>query len=358
MNETLSPRSFSKTDTNILKGIAILLMYVHHLFYSADTRGMELVNFWLLPESRVIAIAKMCKLCVAVFVFLTAYGTTVSFQRYWEKAEKPDCFSYSMRRYLSMMTGFWLVFVDCQLISFFTERTRVSIYGEGLVSRWFNTVIDFFGLAKAFDTPTYNATWWYMSVAALLVFLIPPLIWAAKRLRWSLIPLVILIPRLFGGKPGSNGWRYLLPVAVGILLAQEGVFEKVGELVSRKKALYGAGFPILAAGTLFFMLCVRKFGMPGVFEAPAVFCLALLVYGYLSRVPVLSGVLEVLGRHSMNMFLTHTLVKAYFFNHFSYSFAYPELILLVLAADTLLLSVLLNGEKALIGKAWKRLLSR
>lgn len=118
MNETLSPRSFSKRDTNILKGIAILLMYVHHLFYSADTRGMELVNFWLLPEGRVIAIAKMSKLCVAVFVFLTAYGTTVSFQRYWEKAEKPDCFSYSMRRYLSMMTGFWLVFVDCQLISF------------------------------------------------------------------------------------------------------------------------------------------------------------------------------------------------------------------------------------------------
>lgn len=350
MNPSASSRPFSKQDTNILKGIAILMMYVHHLFYSADTPGMELVNFWLLPEKRVIAIAKMCKLCVAVFVFLTAYGTTCSFEKYAARQQKEDCFAYSLRRYFSMMTGFWIVFADCMVLSLFTERTTAAIYGKGLVKRLYYVAIDAFGLAKAFDTPTYNATWWYMSLAALLVFLVPPMILLAKRLRWSLIPLTILIPRLFGGKIHSNGWRYMLPVVLGILLAQEGVFEKAGSWLSDKKAAFIAGFPVFSAGTLFFMLCVRKFKQPGVFEAPAVLCLAVLVYVYLSKVPVMNQILEFFGEHSMNMFLTHTLVKAYFFNHFSYSFAYPELIMLVLIADTLVLSILLNAEKKLIFK--------
>lgn len=351
MNHSASSRPFSKQDTNILKGIAILLMYVHHLFYSSDTPGMELVNFWLLPEGQLVSIAKMCKLCVAVFVFLTAYGTTLSFAKYAAKQEKLDCFSYSLRRYFSMMTGFWVVFADCMVLSLFTERTTASIYGKGLVKRLYHMGIDALGLAKAFDTLTYNATWWYMSLAALLVFLVPPLILLAKRLRWSLIPLTILIPRLFGGKPGSNGWRYLLPVVVGILLAQEGVFEKLGNWLAGKKSALIAGFPVFAAGTVFFMLCVKRFKQPGIFEAPAVVCLALLVYVYLAKVPVLNRILAFLGEHSMNMFLTHTLVKAYFFNRFSYSFAYPELIMLVLIVDTLLLSILLNAEKTLICKA-------
>ncbi|MCQ2441950.1 MAG: acyltransferase [Oscillospiraceae bacterium] len=357
MEHATSSRPFSKTDTNILKGIAILMMYLHHLFYSADTPGMELVNFWLLPEKRVIAIAQMCKLCVATFVFLTAYGTTLSFGKRLSQQPEMDCFRYSLRRYFSMMTGFWLVFVDCQLVSFFTERTRASIYGKKLVERCYYTVIDGFGLAKAFGTPTYNATWWYMSLAALLVFLVPPLILLAKRLRWSLIPLTILIPRLFGGKPSSNGWRYLLPVVLGILLAQEGVFEQIGLALSRNKSAWLAAFPVLSAGALFFMLCVRRFKQPGLFEAPAVLCLALLVYLHLSRVPLLNKGLELLGEHSMNLFLTHTLIKAYFLNHFSYGFAYPELILLVLVADTLVLSFLLNAEKRLITKGFQALLA-
>lgn len=47
----------------------------------------------------------------------------------------------------------------------------------------------------------------------------------------------------------------------------------------------------------------------------------------------------------MNMFLTHSFVKAYFLNDFTYSFRYPELIILVLILDTLLISWLIDKEK-------------
>ncbi|MCD7829724.1 MAG: hypothetical protein LUG58_04730 [Clostridiales bacterium] len=175
-------RTFSKYDTNICKGIAILMMYIHHLFLSSDTKGMEQVVFWCLSESQLVFFAKACKLCVAVFVFLTAYGTTVSYGQKCSQTGAADWFTYSKRRYVSLMTGFWVVYVDSQLISFFTTRTRVSIYGESLMMRWFYTALDALGLADAFDTPTYNATWWYMSMAVLLIFCMPPVITLVKRL--------------------------------------------------------------------------------------------------------------------------------------------------------------------------------
>ncbi|MCC8100110.1 MAG: acyltransferase [Clostridiales bacterium] len=351
---------FSRQDTNICKGVAILMMYVHHLFYSSDTRGMEQVVFWLGSESQVVLFARACKLCVAVFVFLTAYGTTLSYGQKCGKERVADWFAYSRRRYFSLMTGFWIVYADSQIISFFTARTRVSIYGESPVMRWFYTILDALGLADAFGTPTYNATWWYMSLAVLLVFCMPPIIALVKRLSWSTIPIAILVPRLCEWDMSTTMLRYLLVIIVGVLAAEHHLFERL--LVwfrgLRCRAAFWCFFPVCVAIVGFLMWFICKKGYASMLEAPAVFLLCFAGYAYLSVIPLVKNILAFLGKHSMNMFLTHTLIKAYFFNEFSYSFGYPELILLVLVADTLVLSLLLEGERKLLSRGWTMLHAR
>ncbi len=353
-------RPFSRQDTDICKGIAILMMYVHHLFLTSDTKGMEHVVFWLLPESQLVFLAKACKLCVAVFVFLTAYGTTLSYERKCGKDSVADWFAYSRRRYCSLMTGFWIVYVDSQLVSFFTERTRISRYGEPLIMRWFYTILDALGLADAFDTPTYNATWWYMSLAVLLIFCMPPMIALVKRLGWSAVPIAILLPRLCGWDMSDTLLRYLLVIVVGILAAQQHLFERLLAWLqgNRRKAIFWCFFPVCVAAVGFLMWFVRAEGYASALETPAVFLLCFAGYAYLSAIPVVKSVLAFLANHSMNMFLTHTLIYMYWCNQFSYSFGYPELILLVLVGDTLVISLLLEGERKLLSRGWTTLRAR
>lgn len=83
--------------------------------------------------------------------------------------------------------------------------------------------------------------------------------------------------------------------------------------------------------------------------------LVICVISYLcfSNIKIVSDFLDVIGKHSMNMFLTHSFVMAYFLNNFTYSFKWPELILLVLLIDTLIISYIIEKEKYMLVKLYK-----
>ena len=70
---------------------------------------------------------------------------------------------------------------------------------------------------------------------------------------------------------------------------------------------------------------------------------------FISRAPGLRAILSVFGKHSDNLFFTHTLLYSYFFLDFYYSFQIPAVILVVLAATTLLLSIAIEAAKSCSG---------
>ena len=70
------PVMFGKIETNISKGVAILLMLWHHLFLFPDRLiGVSFISIaptWVITsEAR---IADFGKICVAVFLCLPGYG--------------------------------------------------------------------------------------------------------------------------------------------------------------------------------------------------------------------------------------------------------------------------------------------
>ena len=73
---------FTKNDTLIAKGIAIILMYLHHLFYF-DDRIIEgnyyssIGNLW--GEKIEFFAGSFGKLCVCIFIFLSGYATYKTF---------------------------------------------------------------------------------------------------------------------------------------------------------------------------------------------------------------------------------------------------------------------------------------
>lgn len=107
----------SKKDTDLCKGIAILIMFFHHLFYDLEFwKGYEVISHPLSYEE-LAAFAQLGKVCVAFFVFLSGYGTA---KQYKEKEiiEYGKIKEYTALRYFKMMSHYWYIFVLSLVFSF------------------------------------------------------------------------------------------------------------------------------------------------------------------------------------------------------------------------------------------------
>lgn len=71
----MSPKSLSIQDSNVLKGVALILLLWHHLFY-VDNGMYSDIKVW--DYGVVNQIGQLGKVCVALFVFLSGYGLIVS----------------------------------------------------------------------------------------------------------------------------------------------------------------------------------------------------------------------------------------------------------------------------------------
>lgn len=71
-------RRFTKSDTSVMKGVAIILMLIHHLFYSDELiRKCTLI----LPyeDKLLLLFSSLSKVCVAIFVLISGYGLYKSY---------------------------------------------------------------------------------------------------------------------------------------------------------------------------------------------------------------------------------------------------------------------------------------
>lgn len=173
-------RSLSVNDTNVLKGVALLLLLVHHLFYVQDGYYDDLLiarGHYFVQE---IGIAS--KLCVAVFVFLSGYGLAA-------KADKTGGIrslkEFYLQRYAKLLMNYWFIwFVFVPIGVFVFGRDLNEVYGDHTTVKF---ILDLFGLLNCFGMYGYNLTWWFYS-CIILLYAIFPFIY---RMRQNML-LVIL----------------------------------------------------------------------------------------------------------------------------------------------------------------------
>lgn len=72
-------------------------------------------------------------------------------------------------------------------------------------------------------------------------------------------------------------------------------------------------------------------------------------YDFIIDIKGIRKMLIYLGKHSMNIFLTHTFIRYYYLSDFIYSFKHFILINLVLLILSLILSILIEYLKKIIG---------
>lgn len=318
-----------KRNSLVLKGVGILLMLTHHLFYSEWSQayynditihGVGLVN----------QIGVFSKLCVSIFVFVSGYGLAVSTpiglklkDFYWRRFKK---------LYLNYWF-IWLLFVPIGVFVF--GRTFADAYGEHATIKG---VLDFLGLLKMFGVDSYNPTWWFYNCIIVLYLLFPLLNRYLWR-NWFIVTSVGLTLILFYFVPGINVISgYLFTFIVGMLMSRMPL-----QWLRATKWWH-----VLIALVLLSAWRMTQASQKHIVDT--CICAGMAIFLYVAPVKGWIGkIFEALGKHSMNMFLMHSFFFYFWFSKYIYITRSPLLILLSLTLICYLCSVFIERIKASIG---------
>ena len=314
----------SMSNSLMLRGGGIFLMLIHHLFYSESSRllyddlifhGHGLVN----------EIGVFCKVCVAIFVFVSGYGLSY---KYKEGFDKKNYYKSRFKKLYFNYWFIWLLFVPTSV--FVYHRSFEDVYGTHIILK---SGLDILGVLNLTGQFGYNATWWFYSCIIVLYLIYP---WLAVRFDKS--PYLILTLSVFtifaSFIPFVQPWGcYLLPFLAGMMIERKPqLIEKVGK------------WECIIALT---MLCLmRNFCGNLWFIVDTLICVGLAIFFYRIRVAKWFEVVMCnLGKHSMNIFLFHTFIYLYWFEEYIYITRNPLLLFFSLLFSTYLISVIVEYIK-------------
>lgn len=292
---------FSKQDTSVVKGIAILMLICHHLFMGVLPAPIDWMNnpLW-------VVVATLSKVCVAIFVVLSGYGLNESHKK-WEGSD----FAFTKKHLLKLMKQYWFIFIIFVPLGKVCGINPFDVYGRSLTGlKYF--VIDFFGMKALFNTPTMNQTWWYMEACIVLYILYPILRRLMKKIpviifAVTLVPVVKLGLFNDGSIDGCREIYWIFPFVTGIFLSDKDLLNKMSKVISSH---YTAGC-IIAVVCALVMTAVRSyFGI----IADTLYALAIIAASkaILSRIKYVNSLLGYLGGHSANIFMMHSFLYCYY----------------------------------------------
>ena len=339
-----------------MKGVAICMMMLHHCFLGAERYEGFDIDFLLLGEYLTVLLAQFCKICVAVFVFISGYGITYSLKRMDGTVHGAEARQIK-KRMLSLMSGFWFVYI----LSFIAAAvlnpsiiTKSYFTGKNPLDTVLYIAADFLGLADLFGTPQMIGTWWYMSLA-IIILCIMPIMYKTYKKYGSLVVFVLIfcINGFFDAK-NYDMFRWFFILALGMICAENNYLGKWKEfrfIKSNAVLDYILKFIIY---TPILVLCVytrQNLDFVVAYVQDGIIPLFVIFYCYaiVFEIPFIYKALGFIGKHSMNIFMSHTFLRAFYLRDFIHSFRYPFVIVAVLLVCSLLLSVVIEALKKYTG---------
>ena len=315
----------SKTESQILKGIAILLMLFVHLFNMKQ--NVDLCTH-LVHINGIGIVHYMSRMAgpVPFFIILSGYGLYAVYK----KGDK-----HRWTRLAKLMIHYWLILLIFVSIGHFIHPTNYP-------GSFLNVLCNI----TAFYT-TYNGEHWFLFPYLLLAISSPFLFKACDKYKTSWILIFTYFLYLTSCFIISRyGDRYLYtnmlayhPILYGSLLFNFilGVLACKHEWLKKRK-IFSCN---LAWLTLIGLCILRCFFTTGAFHNLFAFTFIFL-WQQTRRPSWINNILIHLGNHSMNMWLIHTFFCYYFFHDWIYGFKYPLLIYLVLILISYLSSHIIN----------------
>ena len=353
---------FTKEHTMQMKGIAIIILLFHHCFLNAQrwatvpyeklatTKGWGYypISFAPFSSHTIQYLASFSKICVAMFVFMTGYGMWVSYE---SQKKKTTMSNYIKKRMVTLMTGFLIIFAVTEILAIPTGRF-IEVYGHDFRSVVY-MIIDALGLAKLLGTPLFCLTWWYMSLAIVLIMIFPFVHSIMEKYQWVVVVASIIVPRACGFGQSTDLFRYLLAYTLGMYFAQHDLLARIKERFMEQNMARKLLSLIVSLIGLAVIIKCRQNAWIGwkyldFWDGFAAMYVIVISYIYILNGKWIVKGLGFLGKHSMNIFLIHSFYRDVFFHEFTYSFYYAWLDYIVLMVISLVTSIVLEWFKKLI----------
>lgn len=342
MNKVSIDYRITLAETQVIKALAIAAMIVHHLFWQHPEYGMV---------THSIAIAG--KVCVALFVFLSGYGMSMTFPKNVVGClnTAKTFFFFIGKRYAKFLLNYWVIFIVTVPIGVFCfGRTLETAYGENanILLCFIKDVLGQQGFGS------YNITWWFNELILALWILFPLFYFAMKnRFVAAGILLILFI------NPDNILYvfeiiavelsKYALLFCMGIAMALHSErINKCLNAIPSSIVLYGS---IIATLCLFFLRGVPLFSSFSYFRVDPflTITLVLAVVCFCRITKLQFAPFLYIGKHSMNMYLTHTYIYAYFFSEYIYGLEIPIVMFAALFFASLLVSIVFEFVKERTG---------
>jgi hypothetical protein len=328
--------AFTREDTAILKGLAILMMLFHHLF-TYDYRLAEGVGYISLGSyygsKYETILGAFCQLCVAMFLLLGGYGTWLSYEHAQNRREK------WLHKIGTLYLGFWKVFIIFIPIAILlNDPAVVPVQPLAMLENLLALRL------------TYNEEWWFLTPYLLLSLAFPLIYrWLGRKhaMPWLdaalivalQVPIQKLLPQAMAEIPfgpqvaGTLLWQQFYaalywagPFLLGCLAAKENWLARAWEKLGCTWARY-----LFSAAILLVVLYTRMFG-GRTFDCVFSLLFILAAGAILRDIPGLRRFLAAFGQRSMTMWLVHSFYCYHFCQAFVYSPRWPLLIFALLAA--------------------------
>lgn len=334
-----STGSFTKQNTQIAKGIAILLMVYHHLFVIP-----ERLNFSYFAIPNVFGfeiqsvIANFCKICVCIFAFLSGIGLYYSLSK--EKSIF-DMYKKVGLKALGFMVNFWVI--------------AIIVYPLGLLFGFFTFDVDCLLKVILAD---YSAVmeWWFVRQYIVLLVLAPIFVnlFQNTQIYFKILPVVIiavfwLIIKIFT--------KYGLIDIDSVFYSYFLCFERVSCILTFFVGIISARFNLYSVYLKFQykrIISILSITVSVIFRIifsnnPTsmyvdFILVPLFVFGTTTLIinTNLSKIFEYFAKHSTNIWLTHTFWCYYFFQDIVFKPYYSILIYIWTLILSLLSSYLIN----------------
>ncbi len=324
---------FTKKDTAIVKGIAIILMFMHHLFaYPDRIKGSSsyISLFSLYGINIEVLLALFGKICVAMFLFSSGFGMYKKVANH-----KSDIISIIFKKLRELYTNYWIIFVIFIPISFLIG-IRIFDFNE-----LFDNLIGY--------KSTYDGEWWFFELYVLTLITFPITV---KVIRDSSVISIINIILI------SVGTRTILPAIirndifmnfsksffyneisfllgwlpcflVGCTFAKFNLFYKIKKIFKDNKLDNIIIYTLICIVIIYIRHRIDDSMDFDYLFAP----IFIIASDYVVRFLKLDKLFAILGKHSTNMWLIHSFFCYQYFQTLVY---YPKVSIIVVIWLTIL----------------------
>ena len=329
-------RELKKSDTKALQGIAILMMLFLHLFDRHDFEGIFYPSLFIKGIPVTYFLAQLSDCCVMLYAFCSGYG-------HYANMENRNTYKKRLNKLFLFFVNYWIAITLFVIIG-------IALKSDYIPGNIIDIIGNYTGLYES-----YNTSYWYVTVYALLVIISPFIL---KCIKKNTVLVFVITGILYCIGYAFRYEIFLANESADFVITKAGKFlmtlfeYSVGAICSKEMYITKIAVMFDKIGrkhSICFLSCilivityVHGLILQNMIFAPINGIILIIAYKYIISFDAIKNILLYFGTHSTNIWFAHFYFCTDMFDKIVYYAKYPLLIYAFLIVLSLICSYIID----------------